>query len=267
MVSLPDCAAIQVSEQTVPDPGTGITGWYQTHGSHDGGWADRQYQALLDQSSQASSTHRSTITIALDTRKAAKAVRDAGRGVKGAAAVLAGDMTALEYSIRESGLRVAGWLDETALATTVRQAYDPALDARPGSPGMAMGKAGPVAVSEHWSWLRHDSGYTTVLWISDWPRIDVAPHFLHSLIFAPGVRKTLSIVARPLGTAEALKQIRREKTEAITDSAHKAKVGQIADLSDAAEYAETGNGPSSSPGTPTSSSPASSPSPPPPATS
>lgn len=232
------CAAVQVLEQTVPDPGTGVTGWYHAHGTHGGGWADRQYQALLAQSSQAASTHRSTITIALDMRKAARAVRDAGRGVKGAAAVLAGDLTAVGYSIREAGLRVEGWLDGPAVAMMVRHAYDPGLEAHPGAPGISMGNAGPIAVSEHWSWLRHDSGYSTVLWISNWPRIDVSPHFLHALIFAPGVRKTLSIVARPLGTAEALKQIRREKTEAVTDSAHKAKVGQLADLSDAAEYAD-----------------------------
>jgi hypothetical protein len=44
------------------------------------------------------------------------------------------------------------------------------------------------------------------------------------------------LVARPLGANEALKQIRKEKTEAVTDSAQKAKVGQILDLSDAQEY-------------------------------
>ena len=46
------------------------------------------------------------------------------------------------------------------------------------------------------------------------------------------------MLAHPLGTAEALRQIRKEKTEAITDSAQKAKVGQIQDLSDAQEYAD-----------------------------
>jgi hypothetical protein len=72
--------------------------------------------------------------------------------------------------------------------------------------------------------------------VSDWPRIDVPPHFLHPLVFSPGVRKTISFVARPLGTTEALKAIRREKTEAISDSVQKAKIGQIEDLSDAQEY-------------------------------
>jgi hypothetical protein len=62
------------------------------------------------------------------------------------------------------------------------------------------------------------------------------PHFLHSLVFAQGVRKTLSIVARPLPTAEALRKLRKEKVEYVTEAAQKAKIGRIADLADAQEY-------------------------------
>ena len=91
-------------------------------------------------------------------------------------------------------------------------------------------------MSEHWSYLRHDSGFSTVLWISEWPRQNVAPNFLHPILFAQGVRRSLSLVAHPLGANEALKQIRKEKTEAVTDSAQKVKIGQILDLSDAQEY-------------------------------
>ena len=173
---------------------------------------------------------------ALDMRKAAKAIKEAGRGVKGAAAVLRSQMDALDYSLRAAELHVDRWLDAASLAVVVRQAYDPAASLRPDSPGATLRSAGPVGVSEHWSYLRHDSGFSTVLWISEWPRQNVAPNFLHPVLFAQGVRRSLSLVAHPLGANEALKQIRKEKTEAVTDSAQKAKVGQILDLSDAAEY-------------------------------
>jgi hypothetical protein len=59
---------------------------------------------------------------------------------------------------------------------------------------------------------------------------------LHALLFAPDIRKSLSLLARPLGTGEALKTLRKQKTEAVTDSVHKAKVGQVQDLSDIREY-------------------------------
>ncbi len=103
-------------------------------------------------------------------------------------------------------------------------------------PGANLAHAGPLAMTEHWDRLRHDSGWSSVLWIAEWPRIDVTAEFLHSIIFAPGVRRSLSLIARPLPTDVALRQIRKEKTDAAADMAHKQKVGQIADLSDAQEY-------------------------------
>jgi len=230
------CSAIQVLEATVPDPGTGVAGWYEAHGTHDGSWADDQYRALLEASTAGSSTHRTTITIALDMKRGAKAIKDAGRGMKGAAAVLSADMVALEHGLRSSGLRIGHWLSASELASIVRGAYDPASSVLPGRPGAKMASAGPVAITEHWDRFRSDSGWSAVLWVSDWPRIDVPAHFLHPLVFSPGVRKTISIVAHPLGTSEALKAIRREKTEAISDSYQKQKIGQVEDLSDAQEY-------------------------------
>jgi len=232
------CAALQVLECTIPDTGQGVRAWWEGHRGADNPWASAQYEALLAQSAHGASTHRTTITLSLDMRAAAKAVRDAGRGIAGAAKVLRGDSATLEYSLRAAELHLEHWLTEKEIAVMVRQAYDPgvatAFDAH--SAGANLSHSGPTAVDERWDHLRHDSGFSAVLWISEWPRIDVPPHFLHAIVFSPGVRKSLSIVARPLDTAAALRQIRKEKTEMITDSHQKAKIGQVADLSDTREY-------------------------------
>jgi len=230
------CAALQVLESTIPDPGTKVAQWYEEHATYAADWSNEQYRALLAQASFGSSTHRTTLTLTLDMKRAAPAIRAAGRGVKGAAHVLRVDMAVLEQGLRAAGLHVDTWLKEAELATLIRQAYDPARELDADRPGARLRSAGPVAVSEHWSYLRHDSGYSSVLWISEWPRIEVAPHFLHALVFAPDIRKSLSLIARPIGTAEALRALRKEKTGAVTDAGHKAKVGQIQDLSDVQEY-------------------------------
>ncbi len=231
------CAAIQVLEATIPDPARGQREWWEANGVHDGKWAATQYNTLLDQVCLDSSTHRSTITLALDMKKASRAIRAAGRGIKGAGEVLRGDMATLTDSLRQAGLKPGKWLSEEELATIIRHVFDPtvSLDSRT-SPGANLTNAGPVAVSESWDHLRHDSAFSAVLWISEWPRISVPADFLHPLIFAPGVRRTLSIISKPLPTEIALRQIRKEKTEAVTDSAQKARIGQLADLSDAQEY-------------------------------
>lgn len=231
------CAAVQVTEATIPDPARGQHEWWQTHGVHDDSWADRQYRQLLDQVRLDSSTHRTTISLSLDLHGAARLVKAAGRGIRGAAEVLRGDMASLTDALRHGGLRPGQWMGEADLAAVVRGAFDPATQLDPRfDVGATLAHGGPLAVSESWDRLRHDSGYSTVLWISEWPRIEVAPDFLHPIVFAPGVRRTLSILARPLPTDQALRQIRREKTEAIADSSHKARVGQLADLSDTQEY-------------------------------
>ncbi len=233
------CSALQVLEATLPDPATGQAEWYAAHGIHDDSWADIEYRQLLDQARLAAGTHRTTISLALDLKTANRAIKAAGRGMEGAAAVLRGDMATLVDSLRSADLRAGEWLSEAELAAIIRAAYDPGtvLDAR-SDPGANLTHAGPLAISEHWEHLRHDSAFSTVLWISEWPRIDVPPDFLHHLIFAPDVRRTLSLIVHPLATDEALRQIRKEKTEAVADAAQKARVGQIADLADAQEYAD-----------------------------
>jgi hypothetical protein len=146
-------------------------------------------------------------------------------------------MTALADLLRQSGLRVGAWLAEPELAAMVRSAYDPQtiLDPRADA-GANLTHAGPLAISEHWDCLHHDSAWTSVLWVAEWPRIDVPADFLHPLIFAPGVRRTFCLIARPLTGDVALRRLRKEKTEAIADMAQKQRLGQIADLSDAQEY-------------------------------
>jgi hypothetical protein len=232
------CAALQVLECTIPDTGQGVAAWWAGHRGREVPWASAEYEALLAQSSHGASTHRTTITLSLDMRSAARAIRQAGRGMTGAANVLRGDCSTLEYSLRAAELRLDHWLTEAEIATMVRQAYDPVVAAGSDahSPGANLTHAGPTAVNEAWGHLRHDSGFSTVLWISEWPRLDAPPHFLHAVVFSPGVRKSLSIVARPLQNSVALQQIRKEKTEMITDSHQRAKIGQIADLSDRQEY-------------------------------
>jgi Putative type VII ESX secretion system translocon, EccE len=235
------CARVQVLEVALPDNGRGITGWWDEHRRADApDWALSEYQKLMRTCAPAASTHRTLIALSLDMRKAGRAIRDAGRGIRGAAAVLRQDIRAFEAGLRDADLQLASWLDEGSLASTLRGAFDPAgmatLDGT--SLGRSLETAGPVAVEEHWNHLRHDSAYSAVLWISDWPRIDVPPSFLHGLVFQQGVRKTISITATPLTTAQAMRDIRKAKVEYVTDSAQKARIGTIADQSDAQELSD-----------------------------
>lgn len=232
------CARVQVLESSLPDSGHGITGWWAKHGSSDSSqWAVQQYDELMATMAPAASTHRTLIALSLDLRKSARAIRPSGRGLSRAAAVLGQEMANFEASLRAAELKVDAWLGTEQLAAVFRGAYDPAATAQleASRSGHDLATAGPAAIEEHWDHLRHDTGYSAVLWVSEWPRIDVPPHFLHALVFAPGVRKTVSITATPLSAGSAMRDIRKAKVEYVTDAAQKSRMGVIADLSDAQE--------------------------------
>lgn len=232
-------SSIQVTESTTPDPARGQVEWFAQTGVHDGRPAEKIYSDLLDTAALSAGTHRTVITLTLDLQAARRAVTAAGRGIRGGSTVLRSDMGQLLDSLRACSLRPGPWLGEAELATIIRSVFDPDVDLDPRyDAGANLTHAGPMAVSEHWSYLRHTGAFSSVLWISEWPRIQVRPDFLHGLIFSQGVRRTLSLLIHPLATDESLRQIRREKTEAITDSRQRAKVGQIADLSEQQEFSD-----------------------------
>jgi hypothetical protein len=231
------CTRIQVLESSLPDSGRTITGWWQTQGSKDETqWAVRQYQELMSTCAPSASTHRTLIAVAVDLKAARSAVQRSGRGITGAAAVLRQEMDALGATLRTADLRLVHWLGEAELARSLRGAYDPTYDQQPtGTHQPSLATAGPMAVEERWDSLRHDTGYSAILWIREWPRVEVPTHFLHSLIFQPGIRRTLSITATPVPVGRAIRDIRRAKVEHATDSMQKARIGAISDLADTAE--------------------------------
>ena len=235
LASTGTCATLQVLEVALPDSGRGITGWWDAHGSKDPRqWVVREYEDLMRTCAPAASTHRTLVAISLDLRKAKRHIRQSGRGLAGASAFLRQEMTSLEASLRGAELQLTGWLDEREMAATLRTAYDPVVDLD-GDLTHSLSTAGPVAVDEHWDHVRHDTGYSAVLWISEWPRVAVPPFFLHSLVFQPGIRKSLSLTFEPVPADAALRDIRRAKVEYATDAAQKAKLGTLADLADSAE--------------------------------
>lgn len=232
-------ASVQVTERTLPDSGKSLTEWWETHGTHDDNWAARTYGELIDRAGPASERHATTISIALDMRAASRAIRGAGGGRKGAAAVLRQEMSTIIAALRSAELTPEGSLTPADLAVVLRSAYDPetatVLERHPDL-GRELSSAGPIAVTETWGSLRSDSAHHAVLWISEWPRSQVYPGFLAPLVLSAGVRRTLSLHYQPIRADTAARDIRRKKTEYVSDAAHRHKLGRIEDAQQSAEY-------------------------------
>jgi hypothetical protein len=234
-------ARLQILERTLPDAGSGLADWWRIHGKDDGSWTARVYQELIRRAGPASERHATTISIALDMKAAARAIRGAGGGMKGAAAVLAQEMNTLTTALRSADLNPGGWVGPDQLAFMLRTAYDPAsapkLERHPEL-GRDLADAGPVAVRETWDGLRTDTAWHAVLWISEWPRAQVFPGFLAPVLLSSGIRRAFSLTVMPMRADQAARDLRRKKTEHIADQAQRAKIGQIEDAATTAEYAD-----------------------------
>lgn len=231
-------ARLQVSERTLPDGGTGLADWWATHGTDDGTWPATIYTELIGRAGPAGERHATTLSLALDMRAAARPIRAAGGGIRGAAAVLRQDMTTLATGLRAADLAPTGWLDAGQVAVILRSAYDPAAAAaleRHGQLGRQLATAGPVAVTETWDRLHTDSAYHQVMWISEWPRTPVFPGFLAPLVLSTGIGRVLSLHYTPVRADQAARDLRRTKTELISDATQRARIGQVADAEQAAE--------------------------------
>ena len=234
-------ARLQVCERTLPDGGSGLVEWWQRHGTDDGSWTSTVYRELIDRAGPAGERHATTISLALDLKAAARQVRTNGGGIKGAAAVLRQEMTTLVTALRAAELTITGWLTPAQVAVILRSAYDPATAAileRNTDIGRTLATAGPVAVTESWDRLRSDSAHHAVLWVSEWPRSQVYPGFLAPVLLSSGIQRSFSLVCTPIRSDQAARDIRKKKTELISDAAQRQKMGQIEDASQTAEYGD-----------------------------
>ena len=232
-------ASLQVMERTLPDSGKGLAEWWSSHGSHDESWTSATYSELIGRAGPAGERHASTISLSLDMKTAARAIRAAGGGSRGAAAVLRQEMSTITAALRAADLAPSEWLEPGDLAVMLRGAYDPVVASaleRHGDLGRDLATAGPVAVAESWSSLRSDSAHHCVLWISEWPRSLVFPGFLAPVLLSSGVRRTFTLLYTPLRTDQAARDIRKKKTEYISDAAQRQRIGQIEDAQQSAEF-------------------------------
>jgi hypothetical protein len=142
-------------------------------------------------------------------------------------------------ALRAADLSPSAWLGPGDLAVILRSAYDPVVAGaleRHGDMGRDLATAGPVAVSENWSGVRSDSAHHCVLWISEWPRSLVYPGFLAPVLLSSGVRRTFTLLYTPLRTDQAARDLRKKKTEYISDASQRQHIGQIEDAQQSAEF-------------------------------
>ncbi|GAB2496725.1 type VII secretion protein EccE [Promicromonospora xylanilytica] len=232
-------AALTVTERTLPGSGASLTEWWRANGADDGSLPAQIYGELIDRAGPTAERHEATVSLTLDLRAAGRAIRTAGGGLSGSAAVLRQEAQTLATALRAAELTPSTPLGPRGLAMRLRTAYDPTvaphLERDPGL-GREVNTAGPVAVTETWGALRSDASWHCTLWISQWPQSAVYPGFLAPLLLTSGVQRTFTIRYEPVRADVAARDLRRKKTGHVTEAAQRAKAGQVEDVTQTAEY-------------------------------
>lgn len=217
MAQRPSIARVSAQDYTVPYPSTALRNYYDVvtgnagEGAGVATWGDRVYLDLIAAAGSAMS-HDLLVTLVLDTAKARRRIKDAGGGVVGLEHLIRSEVEAFGTGLRTHGVTVDEWLSDTRFAQVLRGAFDPAAVvglAKNPAATLATGTTGaPMAVEEHWTYLRTDSGFHQTFWIAEWRRQQVFPGFMHPLIYLGDFRHTVTEVIRAVPTAEALRDIR-----------------------------------------------------------
>ncbi|MCI0141528.1 hypothetical protein KNN17_08035 [Arthrobacter bambusae] len=217
---------IAVQDYTVPYPSQALRDFYEhavpqrIGDTGELSWGERSYEDLVSAAGSAMS-HDLLLTLVVDTAKARRRIKESGGGLVGVERVLRLEVEAMTTALGTHNVKVEEWLPEDGILDVLRGAFDPAAIAAPVRPPAPVGAhldpesdsdsklpSGPMAVEEHWTYLRTDSGFHQTFWIAEWPRQKVIPGFLHPLIYVGDFRHTVTEVIRAVPTTEALRDIR-----------------------------------------------------------
>ena len=203
--------------------------------------ARRSYEELLAVEGRSQSRHEVLLALSVHAGRSARAVRAAGGGDAGACALLLRELAALSRRLGDAGITVGGVLEPDALAAALQRSYtlggttaDPVPTADPSGTGRCRlsappnGWPWPMGVAAEWGRLRVDDGWHATYWVAEWPRTDVGPDFLGSLLLASEPGRAVSVVMRPLAPLEAARKIERARTADIADAELRRRGGFLA---------------------------------------
>ncbi|MFF0430359.1 SCO6880 family protein [Streptomyces sp. NPDC004520] len=233
---------IAVHQRSLPDDGEALRSWTLRHLSPTAPDASVQVLGELMLAAGPGATVRETyLTLTLAAQRARLAIRGAGGGQRGAAAVLVRELNARTSLISSAGLQVEEWLDQRAVAATIRTAYDPDaqlmiaerkaaahIDGYQGTaPGVDPELAGPAAAETSAGSYAHDGAWTVSYQVRGLPHGEVYGTVLQPLLRPRmNARRSLSIVYEPLGPARARRELAREKTKRQSARQLRAKSGR-----------------------------------------
>jgi hypothetical protein len=223
---------VQWIERTAPAQGDELARW--VHAERDpavplrGTPMIESYLELIGTSARVTQEHEVLLAIQVDAHR----VRDRGSGVVTRALVEETERVA--QGLQAAEVTVLGALSAGQLARTLRTAFDPyartelaALEAADtGRDGLSQANAWPLGAHETWDHYRSDGALHATYWISAWPRIDVSPMFMDSLLGHSSAVRTVAVCFEALPAARSTREVEAAITRDRADQELRARFGQ-----------------------------------------
>lgn len=229
---------------SLPDDGRAMTRYVADRAVLPAGSPPREsYETLV----RSATTCRHEVLLAIQflaDRSAARAVRSAGGGDRGASAVLLREVSALRRALRDADVTDSGVVPPDVLAGMIRRSFEPGpvmgpvgTDGSrprrhppvggPGCPPCAVGWPWPMATESHWASVRTDGTWHATYWVAEWPRVEIGADFLGPLLLGP-VRRSVSVVMEPVSPSKAIRQVEQARTADVADSELRRRGGFLA---------------------------------------
>ena len=224
----PAIVRVQLLSRAVPSGLTTSRRWWREHTGSARGPVAAALADLFDEGFVTPTRRETLLAVAVRLPRAAR--RSPGLDD------IAGQLQAIASALPGADLTAVGWLDRDHLARVLRSGYEPFAAARtedaPTTPTAAPG------AREQWASLTIGTALHATYWVSEWPRSATHPGFLQPLLLGDVGTRTFTLIAEPLATTRALREIRRAKVEHASDAAQRHRIGQVEDEATRAEVAD-----------------------------
>jgi hypothetical protein len=223
---------VQWIERTAPAQGDELVRW--VHTERDPAVPLRgtpmidSYLELISSTARVTQEHEILLAIQVDAQR----VRD--RGADSATRALVEQTERVAQGLEAAEVTVLGALSPGQLARALRTAFDPyaraeltAVDAcDPDRDGLDEVNAWPLGARETWEHYQADGALHATYWIGAWPRVEVSPMFMDSLLGHSGVVRTVSVTFEPLAGDRSTREVEAAITRDRADRELRARFGQ-----------------------------------------
>jgi hypothetical protein len=222
---------LQWIERTAPAQGDQLARW--VHDERDPSIPPRgtamieSYLELISTSTKVAQEHEVLLAVQVDARRA----RERRRGP--AVQTLVEQTERIAQGLEAAEVTVLGALTPAQIARTLRTAFDPyaraeltALHAAEPASGDPGSSSWPVGAREAWDHYESDGAMHATYWISAWPRVEVSPMFMDSLLGHSSAVRTVSVTFEPLSIDRSTREIEAAVTRDRADRELRVRFGQ-----------------------------------------